>query len=331
MVSEHRQVELAIQSSRVEIGIKNTFIEVLGDGQALLPRRRCSSAPPSPCERPDFEGETKQQGTYTARSEASTASFEDCCSISDEEPLVFPSSISECGSGSAGAGDAGNGEPLECPATPDYSDAGSLFGDAMPPEGGASAPDSSDAGSAAGEAKVALCLVESLVDLVGRPGSTRTQLHAKAPAFAPVACCDAGVQLLLRACAEILQQDACVLNVDMVQSPMGGISAITAEVTPGALRDSARLLELAQVALLEAASISEDVYVIGYAAQPFKDFGDSGFRAWISRVPAAHESMACWDYYMKGVCPRRSTCRWCHPAESDLAQVIVTLNEAPSV
>lgn len=309
----------------VELAIKNTFIEFLGDElKMIVPRRRCSSAPPSPCERPAFDGEAKQQGVVTTRSDASTASFEDFCSISDEEAQVSPFGTSE--NGSAGAANTATGEALECPMTPDYSDAGSLSGDTTAPECSA-APDSSDAGSAAGDGKVTLCLQETLVDLVGRPGTKRTELHAKASAFTPAACCDASVQILLEACSEALLQDTCVLNVHLIPSPMGGISAVNVEVTPGALWDSCRVLELAQGALLEAASHSEDVYVVGYAAQPFQEFGDSGFRAWISRLPAAYESTACWDYYMKGFCPRRATCRWCHPMAPDLMQLVVTVQE----
>lgn len=275
-----------VEQPLVELAIKNTFIEVVSD-EALAPsaRRRCSSAPPSPRGRRPGLGGEAKGGA--AFSDASTASVGDACSSSGDEEA--------CPSGISDGGSAGAGEQPACPATPD------------------------------GSGRVTLCLQDTLLDLAGKVEAKRTELDSRAAAFDPGASPDAGVHGLLAAIRAALSEDPCVLSVHLVESAMGGISAIT--VTPGAWGDACRVLELAQGAVLEAAEGSEDAYVLGYAAQPFEAFGDAGFRAWIGRMPAECEATACWDFYQKGFCPRRATCRWCHPPASDLMQLVVTLQK----
>jgi hypothetical protein len=83
--------------------------------------------------------------------------------------------------------------------------------------------------------------------------------------------------------------------------------------------------------LLEAAGQSQCTYILGYATDPFDDMDDGGFRARIGCIPCEQEDSICWDTYQKGFCPRLSSCRWCHPKQSDLVTLEVVLEKVGEV
>lgn len=130
--------------------------------------------------------------------------------------------------------------------------------------------------------------------------------------------------------SEALRCSPCVHSVDVSGIAMGSTTTLTVRVEPGSLATlgSQRLLSCAKEALLGAAARSQSTYVLGYLARPFKDLGTTGFGAQVGFVTSAQEKVTCWDTYQRGFCPRRATCRWCHPLESDLIQIVVKLQEA---
>jgi hypothetical protein len=110
---------------------------------------------------------------------------------------------------------------------------------------------------------------------------------------------------------------------------MGGATGIVAAIKggPGQARDAR---EVAKAALLETAARSDSVYVMGYLAQPFRDYGETGFKCWVGNLEHAKSDCACWDTFQKGFCPRRATCRWYHLGAPDLMRVIVQVQRRPA-
>jgi len=124
-------------------------------------------------------------------------------------------------------------------------------------------------------------------------------------------------------------QEAMLLNdhvkrVSLTPGPMGGATGLVAEVRGGVDKGSSALTA-AKAALLAAAEKSETVYVMGYAANPFRDDGDTGFQCCMGHLPTSLRGNGCWDNVQKGFCPRRSSCRWCHFDGPDLLTVVVQL------
>jgi len=124
-----------------------------------------------------------------------------------------------------------------------------------------------------------------------------------------------------------------ILKCEMGGGKLGGTTTIVFSHARGLLTfEFVRILATVKAALLDAASSAEEAYVMGYESKPFKALGMGknttwGFTASLGVVPATHQGRTCWDTYRKGSCPRRSTCRWCHPVESDLLNLVVMLKE----
>jgi len=91
------------------------------------------------------------------------------------------------------------------------------------------------------------------------------------------------------------------------------------------------LARTAQAALLKAAQRSEVVFVMGYGSRPFRDdsnLGSTRFSASLALVERSQHYLACWETYQQGRCSRLSSCRWRHPAASDLMQMVVEITRA---
>jgi len=117
-------------------------------------------------------------------------------------------------------------------------------------------------------------------------------------------------------------------EVSVSWGPMGGATGIVATIKGGPEQaDHAK--EVAKATLLEAAAHSESVYVMGYLAKPFRDFGETGFKCWVGNLHHAKSGCVCWDTFQKGFCPRRTTCRWYHLDVPDLMRVIVQIHRVP--
>lgn len=69
-------------------------------------------------------------------------------------------------------------------------------------------------------------------------------------------------------------------------------------------------LTVVKNALMEAAQLSQNVYIMGTGAKPFIS-KSQGFTTMLGEM--ADRTQACWDLYMKGCCWRGDACRWRHP------------------
>jgi len=134
----------------------------------------------------------------------------------------------------------------------------------------------------------------------------------------------ADVHAVIASAQEAMRLNDHVKQVSLTSGPMGGATGILAEVRGGVDKGSSALTA-AKAALLAAAERSETVYVMGYAANPFRDYGDTGFKCWVGHLPTSLRGKGCWDNLQKGFCPRRSSCRWCHVEAPDLLRVVVRL------
>ena len=134
----------------------------------------------------------------------------------------------------------------------------------------------------------------------------------------------AEVHAVIASAQEAMRLNDHVKQVSLTPGPMGGATGILAEVHGGVDKGSSALTA-AKAALLAAAERSETVYVMGYAANPFRDYGDTGFKCWIGHLPTSLRGKGCWDNLQKGFCPRRPSCRWCHVEGPDLLRVVVRL------
>jgi hypothetical protein len=85
------------------------------------------------------------------------------------------------------------------------------------------------------------------------------------------------------------------------------------------------VLGLAKSALFSTTSVSDTVYILGYAAQPFVS-KSQGFVAILGDMQ--DDTQACWDMYSKGKCSRDCVCRWQHP-ECYMPINVIFKEEAP--
>mmetsp|Transcript_4549 Transcript_4549/g.9369 ORF Transcript_4549/g.9369 Transcript_4549/m.9369 type:complete len:474 (+) Transcript_4549:181-1602(+) len=156
-----------------------------------------------------------------------------------------------------------------------------------------------------------------------------TPLKVGARAFTPVSSLLGEVSSVVYAARYAMLQCSDVLNVEVTEGGIGGTTTLIVDMNEGTWKSLALLstFEVAKSAILEAAENSSSTYVIGYLTDPFGDLGGEGFCCALGFVPAVCEATACWDTFQKGFCPRRSTCRWCHPGDGDLAQVRVMLRK----
>lgn len=172
------------------------------------------------------------------------------------------------------------------------------------------------------QAKAVLCLSDSIMFNV-------TKLSSKARLFEPVCALPRDMRLVLMAAHASLFGHPKLMNVRMSDGSLGGTTTISASYKKHSFQvcELIKTLSVVKMALLDAAANSADTYVVGYEKQPFIDMGPTGFSAKLGAVPAMQEDTTCWDTYQKGFCPRQSTCRWCHPHESDFAKIVVVLTE----
>jgi len=175
------------------------------------------------------------------------------------------------------------------------------------------------------EVKAVLCLSDSIV-------FSRTKLTSKARLFEPVSALPRDMRLVLTAAQASLSGHPKLTNVHMSDGSLGGTTRISASYKKHSITvcELVKALSVVKMALLDAAAKSTETYILGYEKNPFIDHlatGPAGFNTKLGAVPAMQEDTTCWDTYQKGYCPRQSTCRWCHPCESDFANVVVILNE----
>jgi len=122
-----------------------------------------------------------------------------------------------------------------------------------------------------------------------------------------------------------------LVAVQMSEGKLGGQATIVFSHAHGLQTfDFVKILATLKTVLLDAAASSEETYVMGFDGKPFAAIGSGknttwGFSCKLGSVPAIQHDTTCWDTWRTGFCPRNSTCRWCHPLDSDLLNVVVVL------
>lgn len=199
------------------------------------------------------------------------------------------------------------------------------------PSGGVSSADSdgttSETGRVTPEPEGQKVVTLHLCDTIEHEKPRLTKLSAKARLFEPSMPRD--MRTVLTLVHAFLCNHPKILSAQMSEAKLGGTTTIVASYAQGSLPAFGhfKILEMLKKEVLDAAAKSENTYVLGYMAQPFAAFGNNGFSGKLGTVAPAHNNTTCWDTYKKGFCPRRSICRWCHPGETDVMNLVVMLNE----
>lgn len=164
-----------------------------------------------------------------------------------------------------------------------------------------------------------------LFDFVGSTPA-RTKLKATARPFASARAPPAGIQSVIAAAKDVLKSDPGVTGVQVTQGAMGGTWTMVAN-THAPSRNPRYLLAMVKSALLSSAELSRDTYIMGYDVKPFTKIDKCSFTTTIATIPDSEQNTACWDTYKNGYCPRRMTCRWCHPSETQVIRLIIRVQK----
>lgn len=168
----------------------------------------------------------------------------------------------------------------------------------------------------------------SLSDMVTENSEkVRLKLRPSARPFKSVRAPPAEVTSMIASAVTVLSSGMDIVDVQVCDGGMGGTTLIHASST-STNPDAQWLFTMVKDALLSSAEQSENSYILGYGAQPFNNLDQLSFSANICCMPAAHRDTACWDFYEKGSCPRRATCRWDHPSDADMMRVIIMVKKA---
>jgi len=156
---------------------------------------------------------------------------------------------------------------------------------------------------------------------------TRTQLKVSSQVFEPkVEAMPSEISQVIHALKLALCICSQVTRVNVENGSMG--FATYMYVTLQSLACQATdMSRVAQKSLLDATASSQNVYVLGYASQPFVRLHGHSFKAVLSAMPVSTQHRVCWDSYQYGCCPRPSTCRWGHPTQMDMMEVHVIFDE----
>lgn len=161
----------------------------------------------------------------------------------------------------------------------------------------------------------------------------RTKLKVGAPAFQPapkdtrldaiISC----LQLVLTSCGQI--RDIKIERGLVGASPV----LISAELQRGpcASSRSYEVVHLAKQSLDAIAERLPSVTLLSARVQKDKDECGYSLRSSMACLPEQSQGCMCWDMFRKGNCPRRGTCRWYHPQDSDLARIKVSIRYSEDV
>eukprot|EP00930_Biecheleria_cincta_P035097 TRINITY_DN24173_c0_g2_i1.p1 TRINITY_DN24173_c0_g2~~TRINITY_DN24173_c0_g2_i1.p1 ORF type:complete len:307 (-),score=69.56 TRINITY_DN24173_c0_g2_i1:162-1082(-) len=111
----------------------------------------------------------------------------------------------------------------------------------------------------------------------------------------------------------------------------GTASTLNVELKPLGAKDQDAEKEVCcagKAALIAACEHSQNTYVMGYEASPFKDMkssGEPGFKATLSAVPDSMQELVCWEIYQKGTCRNQGMCQWYHPVPAHLLPIQLIL------
>lgn len=304
------------QGIAINITVKNTFLDVKGT-EAVPPWRRCASR------------QTQRSSSVPRAFKPAAFKIWDCkrveCSDWDDSTNASDKGVSDYVHGSSSS-DSEQDFPDCCSDSEQgyQTDDNEDFGCYPCVTSWADEVDAQEelqelnASSIEAKGKVTL----SLVDMVSAEAAkARCKLQATARPFKSVRAPPSEVTAMMAHAVEVLSSIEGVIDVQVNDGGMGGTTMI---LTSCDSRGDANVIaSRVQDALLSSAEQSNSTYVLGYDAKPFNKLDSLSFSTTIACVPAAHQDTACWDTYSQGFCPRRATCRWCHPSETDMMRIIV--------
>lgn len=119
-----------------------------------------------------------------------------------------------------------------------------------------------------------------------------------------------------------------VVAAEIMPGCVGTLATLSIKLMPGLPESTkASITAITQAALLEAATWSKNVYVLGYEEKPFENCPcGTGFSAALAMAPTAWDRTACWDTYQKGCCPRGPSCKWQHPGRDKIQPIRVVFH-----
>eukprot|EP00929_Paragymnodinium_shiwhaense_P053784 TRINITY_DN26955_c0_g1_i1.p1 TRINITY_DN26955_c0_g1~~TRINITY_DN26955_c0_g1_i1.p1 ORF type:complete len:446 (-),score=67.45 TRINITY_DN26955_c0_g1_i1:158-1495(-) len=114
---------------------------------------------------------------------------------------------------------------------------------------------------------------------------------------------------IVEALRTALLQEVYGFNIELV----AGHRQLTLKVRGSGVEDESikQIRQIAQQALLRAATKTPFVHVLGDPCRPFKDTAHGGFRAVLGSVQYSPD--LCWNFVAGDGCPWGETCRWVHP------------------
>jgi hypothetical protein len=299
------------QEMVVTVTVKNTFLDVKRQFEEV-PARRSSSVPrtfkPGDCGCGDWPhsddstiaSDKDVTETCPTTSSDSEQDFRDCCSDSTDVhqgEQDFPDCCSDC------TDDCGEFEHT-CAEQRCECVLAALLERPVPAD-------------EARKGRVTLSLSDTVTD--------KTKLRSQAKPFTSVRTPPAELLQLIGNAVEVLRSGKDILDVQAHHGGMGGTTMIMATSTSSNPNDPL-VLSLVKDALLHSAEQSENTYILGYGAQPFKNLDSVSFSFNVACTPAAHQNTACWDMYETGLCCR-ATCTWDHPSDMDKMRIIVMVKK----
>lgn len=188
-----------------------------------------------------------------------------------------------------------------------------------------------DAESASTSNKQMVCLADCLS--VDQPVSTRpstradrrSKLDSKASVFKPRLGARTEIEDILANTRAVLSATETVEAVEIFGA-LGTIATVSVKMRAGSGESTyLSTAALAKSVLLESASTSQSVYVLGYEANPFVDSPCGiGFAATLAGMAKKNQRLACWETYTTGCCPRGHTCKWMHPGRQEVQPIRFT-------
>jgi len=293
--------------------IKNTFIDVEEDGETDRNEPRSSSAPP-PVARGIDDEQLEERRSLPK------------CMLSSPNVNALQFRIGDWAAESETPENSPRGPPSMDDLSTDWNASGSDSDE----------KDSSDNASVSSSSNSSRGVGLTLAQLIPVPEPRRTPLRASlkscaksyvpahqmaaplntaASAYMPISTGTAVPPDVRKAFAQVVAAGLAALKscsaTDVNEHASGW--TLHGYVQPELMYQSQNGLSLVQDSMMQAAQNSENVYLVGYEAEPFQPMqqGEMGFTAKL--VIVADESSACWDHVGKGFCRRGCACRWMHP------------------
>lgn len=152
-----------------------------------------------------------------------------------------------------------------------------------------------------------------------RVALARPRLRSTATCFSPPSITEESVpiehvsqiRMVMVSVETSLMENCAVRKVEVSRSSSG--FCIVVDLDPRHRGQPSPVLQIAKRVLLRACETSQNVYVLGYDAQPFVE-SPVGFATSLGVME--DEQTACWSAYSRGHCCRGNYCKWTHPTRT---------------